>query len=181
MKSRAKASIEQWVKGVDIFSKDFIVIPIYDNHTWYLAILCYPGMREEKTDRGETTRKEERGPDSTIESYTQTPVLKTQKISPSCLFIIHMKMIGLTTELYVMYISNWSSTARPTPGSLKKRRGFALASTLSVHAVRRYSEEALSNKHLAQVGGNLDFIVEGQASNMYKGKARKAVCISLLP
>ncbi|GIY64056.1 sentrin-specific protease 6 [Caerostris darwini] len=47
---KLKASIAQWVKEVDIFSKDFIVIPIYEKHTWYLAILCYPGIIADDPD-----------------------------------------------------------------------------------------------------------------------------------
>ena len=38
-------NVQTWTKNVDIFKKDFVLIPINvkDRH-WYLAIICYPGL-----------------------------------------------------------------------------------------------------------------------------------------
>lgn len=35
--------IRRWIKDVDIFDKDFLVIPICDQIHWFLIIICYPG------------------------------------------------------------------------------------------------------------------------------------------
>jgi hypothetical protein len=35
--------IKKWTKNVDIFSKDFIFIPIHDHLHWSLMIICHPG------------------------------------------------------------------------------------------------------------------------------------------
>lgn len=47
------ARIEKWTKGINIFEKDFIVVPIVKNEHWFLAIICFPGMShpEPETDR----------------------------------------------------------------------------------------------------------------------------------
>jgi sentrin-specific protease 7 len=37
-------AIKKWTIKVEIFNKNFIVIPInIENSHWYMAILCYPG------------------------------------------------------------------------------------------------------------------------------------------
>lgn len=38
--------VRTWTKNVNIFEKDFVVIPINENAHWYLAIICYPGLTE---------------------------------------------------------------------------------------------------------------------------------------
>lgn len=34
--------VKTWTRHVDIFEKDFIIVPINENSHWYLAIICYP-------------------------------------------------------------------------------------------------------------------------------------------
>lgn len=34
--------VRSWTRKIDIFSKDFIVVPICENLHWYVAIICYP-------------------------------------------------------------------------------------------------------------------------------------------
>ncbi|XP_068221307.1 uncharacterized protein [Palaemon carinicauda] len=36
--------VKSWTKNVDIFEKDFIIIPINEHAHWFLAIICYPGL-----------------------------------------------------------------------------------------------------------------------------------------
>merc|ERR1719427_1221646 len=36
--------VERWTRDVNIFEKDFVVVPINENYHWYLCIICYPGM-----------------------------------------------------------------------------------------------------------------------------------------
>ncbi|KAF5296827.1 hypothetical protein FQA39_LY12345 [Lamprigera yunnana] len=38
------ARVEKWTKRVNLFEKDFIIIPINENAHWFLAIVCFPGM-----------------------------------------------------------------------------------------------------------------------------------------
>lgn len=39
------------VQGVDIFSKDFLLIPIHDALHWSLIIVCHPGLDFESSNR----------------------------------------------------------------------------------------------------------------------------------
>lgn len=36
--------VKKWTKDVNIFEKDFIVIPINESEHWYLAIICFPAL-----------------------------------------------------------------------------------------------------------------------------------------
>ncbi|XP_073983453.1 sentrin-specific protease 6-like isoform X2 [Rhodnius prolixus] len=38
------ARVKGWTKSVDLFSKDFIIIPINENSHWFLGIICFPGL-----------------------------------------------------------------------------------------------------------------------------------------
>ena len=35
--------MKRWTRRVNIFEKDFVVVPINENYHWYLCIICYPG------------------------------------------------------------------------------------------------------------------------------------------
>eukprot|EP00099_Drosophila_melanogaster_P012633 NP_001286956.1 veloren, isoform D [Drosophila melanogaster] len=39
------ARVQKWTKGVDIFDKDFIIVPINEQSHWFLAIICYPNLK----------------------------------------------------------------------------------------------------------------------------------------
>ena len=34
--------MKTWTRKVNLFEKDFVVIPINENLHWYLAIICHP-------------------------------------------------------------------------------------------------------------------------------------------
>jgi Ulp1 family protease len=40
---RAYARVERWTRGVDIFAKRFLLVPVFDQQHWSLAIVCHPG------------------------------------------------------------------------------------------------------------------------------------------
>ncbi|KAI8905197.1 hypothetical protein EDD86DRAFT_73031 [Gorgonomyces haynaldii] len=42
-KEEGYEAVKRWTKNVDIFAKDFIIIPINESLHWYLSIVCYPG------------------------------------------------------------------------------------------------------------------------------------------
>eukprot|EP00826_Nyctotherus_ovalis_P021764 TRINITY_DN17090_c0_g1_i7.p1 TRINITY_DN17090_c0_g1~~TRINITY_DN17090_c0_g1_i7.p1 ORF type:complete len:267 (+),score=59.06 TRINITY_DN17090_c0_g1_i7:286-1086(+) len=35
-------NLKNWTKGVDLFSKDYILIPVCDKEHWWLAVVCHP-------------------------------------------------------------------------------------------------------------------------------------------
>ncbi|XP_054922896.1 uncharacterized protein [Dermacentor andersoni] len=42
--ARRHRNVRTWTRHVDIFAKDFIVVPINQNAHWFLAVLCFPGL-----------------------------------------------------------------------------------------------------------------------------------------
>ncbi|CAH3121081.1 unnamed protein product [Pocillopora meandrina] len=40
---RMHSQVRTWTKNVDIFEKDFVVVPINESSHWYLAVICFPG------------------------------------------------------------------------------------------------------------------------------------------
>ena len=41
---RRHDKVKRWTRKVNIFEKDFVVVPINENYHWYLCIICYPGQ-----------------------------------------------------------------------------------------------------------------------------------------
>ena len=41
---RAYARVERWTRGVDVFAKRFLLVPVLDQQHWSLAIVCHPGV-----------------------------------------------------------------------------------------------------------------------------------------
>ncbi|XP_075164173.1 sentrin-specific protease 6-like [Haematobia irritans] len=39
------ARVQNWTKNVNIFEKDFIIIPINEHSHWFLAIICFPRLK----------------------------------------------------------------------------------------------------------------------------------------
>lgn len=39
------ARVQKWTKVVDIFDKDFIIVPINEQSHWFLAIICFPCLK----------------------------------------------------------------------------------------------------------------------------------------
>ncbi|CAN7988946.1 unnamed protein product [Ixodes hexagonus] len=42
--ARRHRNVRTWTRHVDIFAKDFIVVPINQNSHWFLAMVCFPGL-----------------------------------------------------------------------------------------------------------------------------------------
>ena len=36
--------VKRWTKKVNIFEKDFIIVPINEHSHWFVAVICFPGM-----------------------------------------------------------------------------------------------------------------------------------------
>lgn len=67
--------VKKWTASVDIFSKDFLLIPINDSHHWSLAIVCYPGRTPQR--RPPTPKQSSKAPSvSRASSTPRRPVAK---------------------------------------------------------------------------------------------------------
>ncbi|XP_050444558.1 uncharacterized protein LOC126848050 isoform X3 [Cataglyphis hispanica] len=88
--AKRHARVQKWTKNVNIFEKDFIIIPINEHAHWFLAIICFPGlvgkvsctMKTNENDINKTMRKSKRLKEMktkavTIGSTTITPVPTT--------------------------------------------------------------------------------------------------------
>ena len=46
------SNVKKWTKNVNIFDKDFIVVPINDCDHWFVVIICYPGLTCQRNEGG---------------------------------------------------------------------------------------------------------------------------------
>lgn len=49
--------VKTWTKNVNLFDKDFIIIPINEQSHWFLAIICYPALKGPVTMDGDVPVK----------------------------------------------------------------------------------------------------------------------------
>lgn len=50
--------VKNWTKRINVFEKDFVIVPINENAHWFLAIICFPGMRGPQTFDGKPYKPE---------------------------------------------------------------------------------------------------------------------------
>ena len=51
LRKKRHTTVKRWTKNMNIFEKDFIVIPVnVKNLHWYLAIICFPGLLAPKRE-----------------------------------------------------------------------------------------------------------------------------------
>ena len=68
-------AVKRWTRGIDLFSHDFVVVPINESAHWYLAIICnlpalkrsMPMLDDEKQDQGGKDRTDQEMVDVYIE------------------------------------------------------------------------------------------------------------------
>ncbi|KAJ2946995.1 hypothetical protein O0L34_g16339 [Tuta absoluta] len=83
--------VKTWTKNVNIFDKDFIVVPINENCHWFVAIICFPsldGCRSMIDNRTvcpqEIKKRERRTSGMQIGNTTITPLTKQEQLTLSC-------------------------------------------------------------------------------------------------
>ncbi|PWY86456.1 Ulp1 protease [Aspergillus sclerotioniger CBS 115572] len=76
--------VQKWTRTVDIFSHDYVVVPINESAHWYVAIICnlpsLQGIAEESPTPGELTEGEKEPsapPDSQVREIFETPEPET--------------------------------------------------------------------------------------------------------
>ncbi|XP_014363724.2 uncharacterized protein LOC106715044 isoform X1 [Papilio machaon] len=85
------ARVKTWTKNVNIFEKDFIVVPINENCHWFVAIICFPSLEgcrsmiDNRTLNPQQIKKRERRPSIQIGNTTITPLTKQeQQLTLNC-------------------------------------------------------------------------------------------------
>lgn len=77
--------VKNWTRNVNIFKKDFLIIPINKNNHWYLAIICYPYLDEPQYQKNEVTSenlKENAGSNSSFLSCFSNEQSQDKKNDP---------------------------------------------------------------------------------------------------
>lgn len=66
--------VTKWTKNVNLFDKDYIIIPINEHSHWFLAVICYPGLKGPITFDNGTPVKGEPLPKKKVTERKSLPV-----------------------------------------------------------------------------------------------------------
>ncbi|XP_031639918.1 sentrin-specific protease 7-like [Contarinia nasturtii] len=69
------ARIERWTNKINIFDKDFIVVPINQSKHWYLVIICFAGLFEVKSTVKQGKRRIESDTDESSTQIVKRPCI----------------------------------------------------------------------------------------------------------
>ncbi len=108
IKEKRHSRVKSWTKKVDIFEKDYLVIPINERNHWFLAIVCFPWLsgpvtaidnqpiklRPQQTYSKKTTDQQRKfvavnGESFHIGNTTVTPVNSKSKVLMSAFFSLN--------------------------------------------------------------------------------------------
>ncbi|CAB3221398.1 unnamed protein product [Arctia plantaginis] len=84
------ARVKTWTKNVNIFEKDYIVVPINENCHWFVAIICFPSLDgcrstiDNSPVAPQAVKKRERRSSMQIGSTTITPLTKQEQLTLNC-------------------------------------------------------------------------------------------------
>lgn len=114
------AAVEKWTRSVDLFSYDYIVVPINQNAHWYVAIICnLPSLAVDFAENPETVS----APASDKESPRQ-PVKEVQEILESP----EPEAVPAIARLSEEESAKAQESASVTPPSEEARQSFAFMS-----------------------------------------------------
>ncbi|KAG5309849.1 SENP7 protease, partial [Acromyrmex insinuator] len=75
------ARVQRWTRDVNIFEKDFVIIPINKDEHWFLAIICFPGLVGKVSKRiTETSKNDSLVSFSNTDGDSSRSVQKNKKI-----------------------------------------------------------------------------------------------------
>ncbi|XP_056157219.1 sentrin-specific protease 7-like isoform X2 [Lampris incognitus] len=74
--------VKTWTRHVDIFTKDFLFVPVNQQSHWYLAIICFPGLEEVQYQEWHgPARKEDKGVRDQLRPRAEGPSLASDSSS----------------------------------------------------------------------------------------------------
>ena len=71
--------VKRWTKKVNIFEKDFIVVPICEHSHWFVAVICFPGMIGKRRMDNDEPILDEKDQEASKEASTKSPSTKGAK------------------------------------------------------------------------------------------------------
>ncbi|XP_061083207.1 uncharacterized protein LOC133117096 isoform X2 [Conger conger] len=69
---RRHQRVRTWTRHVDIFSKDYLFVPVNQEAHWYLVVVCFPGLLEPQSEGWSRENSQDREPCGK-EGYPWTP------------------------------------------------------------------------------------------------------------
>ncbi|KAK5874713.1 hypothetical protein CesoFtcFv8_027281 [Champsocephalus esox] len=73
-RDRRHQRVKTWTRHVDIFSKDFLFVPVNQEAHWFLVVVCFPAWRSLSTGSSPVLQSE--APECTEQSWRRDTVLK---------------------------------------------------------------------------------------------------------
>lgn len=84
-------NVQKWTRSVDIFSYDYVVVPINEDAHWYVAIICnLPNLQEFSKEEGESKKslpeeglKDPSQNENEVQTVPETPVSSQAVVEPT--------------------------------------------------------------------------------------------------
>uniref|UniRef100_T2M6I8 Sentrin-specific protease 7 n=1 Tax=Hydra vulgaris TaxID=6087 RepID=T2M6I8_HYDVU len=114
--------VKKWTRNVDIFEKDFVVIPINEHSHWFLAIICFPGSTKNDIFSDEVAGEEDSDEDS--KEVSESPCQANMTVNDSTNFIMNKpqnELINTNAPLEVnKRLVSYDSSPEPSPANLNE-------------------------------------------------------------
>lgn len=122
--------VKKWTRNVDIFEKDFIVIPVNEHCHWYLVVICFPGgtfIAEEDLSEKEEEEEEDESADFIKESKSEegnetkpaTSSTGETLTTTSSEAAINLNAVSLTNTTNTIVLNTTTLTQTPNTNALK--------------------------------------------------------------
>ncbi|XP_064629146.1 sentrin-specific protease 6-like isoform X2 [Lineus longissimus] len=132
------ARVKTWTRHVDIFAKDFVIVPINEHAHWFLAIICFPGLKEPEFEKVIHPKTK-----VAIQKQKQTCILVMDSLAgPSRQNIIRTLRDYLQVE--------WDTKKKETDGARVFNKDSVRGSTVKVPQQNNYSDCGVFILHYAE-------------------------------
>lgn len=73
--------VKRWTKNVNIFDKDYVIVPINEHSHWFVAVICFPGLTgKQRMDNGQPVEEDVNVEKSVPKTPQQEPKRKIMQI-----------------------------------------------------------------------------------------------------
>ncbi|XP_055316050.1 sentrin-specific protease 6-like isoform X2 [Sitodiplosis mosellana] len=100
---RRHERVEKWTKNVNLFEKDFVIVPINQSKHWFLAIICFPGLKEPETNgaarKSSTTKSTKRTKAKASSSDEEANDDENATTKRSCILIFDSMSSGVDRKV----------------------------------------------------------------------------------
>ncbi|XP_077471151.1 sentrin-specific protease 7-like isoform X2 [Stigmatopora argus] len=86
--------VKTWTRHVDIFSKDFLFVPINKEAHWFLAVICFPGQNGSQHERRTSRVKHLSTREVLPPTCTEQGCMKEVTLTRPCILIMDSLQVG---------------------------------------------------------------------------------------